>query len=82
MARDQHEEDLGSRLQNLQGPQCGKSIFYFDYYTSFANADQPRESYPKLKGKGAEVKDLVFPLSEIWDEVVDHQNELVLRRSA
>jgi hypothetical protein len=42
---------------------------------SFANVDKPHESYPKLKGKGAKVKDLVFPLSEIWNILVDANNK-------
>ena len=41
----------------------------------FASIDKPHESYPKLKGKGAEVKDLVFPLSEIWNILVDANNK-------
>ena len=43
--------------------------------SSFAGADKPHETYPKLEGKGAEVKDLVFPLSEIWANEVDRDSE-------
>ena len=33
---------------------------------SFCDKTKPSDHYPKLKGKGAEVKDLVLPLSKIW----------------
>ena len=33
---------------------------------SFCDADSPMMSYPRLKGKGAEVKDLVLPIREVW----------------
>ena len=33
---------------------------------SFCNPDKWDTGYPKLKGKGAEVKDLVVPLYKVW----------------
>ena len=33
---------------------------------SFCNKDKPFSHYPKLKGKGAEVRDLVWPLHQAW----------------
>lgn len=35
---------------------------------SFVDANQPRFTYPKLKGRGAEIRNLVWPLSAAWDE--------------
>ena len=34
--------------------------------SSVCNKDKPRAHFPKLKGKGAEVKDLALPLSKVW----------------
>jgi len=38
--------------------------------SSFCNPKNPGDHYPRLKGKGAEVKDLVAPLSTAWDMLV------------
>ena len=35
---------------------------------SFCDVDKPRSAYPKLKGKGAEIKDLVEPLLMAFDK--------------
>ena len=47
---------------------------------SFCNPDQPDKTFPKLKGKGAEVKDLVEPLYLVWDahKSADAHDALVL----
>ena len=37
--------------------------------SSSCNPGSPKEDFPSLKGKGAEVKDLVRPLLEIWCDV-------------
>ena len=34
---------------------------------SFTDPDRPRFAYPKLKGRGAEIKDLVVPLLNVFD---------------
>ena len=34
--------------------------------SSFTDPDRPGKHYPKLKGKGAEVKDLMLPMLHIW----------------
>ena len=34
--------------------------------SSFCNPDQPKYFYPKLKGRGGEVKALVWPLYMVW----------------
>ena len=33
----------------------------------FVNPSNPRRSYPKLKGRGAQVKSLVAPLLQLWN---------------
>ena len=33
----------------------------------FTDKKKPRETFPKLKGRGAEVRDLVWPLLETWN---------------
>ena len=33
---------------------------------SFCNQTQPFKFYPKLKGRGAEVRDLVWPVLKVW----------------
>ena len=37
----------------------------------FTNPDSPDKSYPKLKGRGAEIKELVQPLLFAWEALVD-----------
>ena len=37
--------------------------------STFCNPDAPHTTYPKLKGKGAEIKDLVFALNHIWSRL-------------
>ena len=44
--------------------------------SSFCNPDAPHTHYPRLKGKGAETKDLVAAMSFIWDSFVNPNNEL------
>ena len=39
--------------------------------SSFCDPTRPKAHYPKLKGKGAEVKGLVGPLSMVWNNVMD-----------
>lgn len=39
--------------------------------SSFILPEQPKKHYPKLKGKGAEVKDLVLPVLDVWQEFMD-----------
>ena len=34
--------------------------------SSFVDPDKAHSTYPKLRGKGAEIKDLVAPLLEVW----------------
>ena len=34
--------------------------------SSWCNPTTPKKFYPKLKGKGAEVRDLVMPLCKVW----------------
>ena len=36
---------------------------------SFCEAERPHAAYPKLKGKGAEVKDLAEPLLQVWEKL-------------
>ena len=46
----------------------------------FCNTSAPDRDYPKLKGKGAEIKDLVEPLHLIWSRHMrpgNHDDELV-----
>ncbi len=38
---------------------------------SFCDLDKPNGAYPKLKGRGAEVKDLVHPIIEVWRHYMD-----------
>ena len=37
----------------------------------FTNPDSPDKSYPKLKGRGAEIKELVQPLLFAWEALVN-----------
>ena len=43
--------------------------------SSFTNPQKPRGHYPKLKGKGAEVKGLVGPLCQIWHTCMEGGRE-------
>eukprot|EP00959_Pyramimonas_sp_CCMP1952_P115323 2410440-Pyramimonas_sp.AAC.1 len=36
---------------------------------SFTEEDHPHKVYAKLKGKGIESRDLVFPLSKVWQDL-------------
>ena len=42
---------------------------------SFCDESKPSGHYPKLKGKGAEVKGLVEPLGLVWAELMDSTHE-------
>lgn len=42
---------------------------------SFVAPEQPTKQYPKLKGKGAEVKDLVLPVMDVWAEHMNKRSE-------
>jgi hypothetical protein len=42
---------------------------------SFCDAENPRKHFPKLKGKGAEVKGLSTVLCKVWDRHMDPSNE-------
>ena len=33
----------------------------------FTDPDKPKENFPKLKGRGCEVKDVVRPIAHIWE---------------
>lgn len=43
--------------------------------SSFCAPTKPTEHYPKLKGKGAEVKDLVAPLCAIWKDITKSRKD-------
>jgi len=36
---------------------------------SFTDHESPKRAYPKLKGKGMEVKDLAAPLRHVWGQM-------------
>ena len=42
---------------------------------SLCDESKPSGHYPKLKGKGAEVKGLVEPLSLVWAELMDSNDD-------
>jgi hypothetical protein len=42
---------------------------------SFCNAEKPNGHYPKLKGKGAEVKGLALVLCKVWNDNMIPDNE-------
>lgn len=41
--------------------------------SSFTDENNPKGSYPKLKGKGAEVQNLVWPMLEAWKHFGGHE---------
>ena len=47
---------------------------------SFCDVDAPERSYPRLKGKGCEIKDLVLPLRTAWQRFmrVDHREDALV----
>jgi len=44
--------------------------------SSFCDHERPLASYPKLKGKGAEAKDLAAPLLAVWKKLKRQRNKL------
>jgi hypothetical protein len=42
---------------------------------SFTDADKPRVTYPKLKGRGAEIQNLVWPLHQAWVQFGKSSND-------
>lgn len=43
---------------------------------SFCDAKSPKKDYPRLKGKGAEAKDLVLPMLDIWKKYMRPLNKV------
>ena len=61
-------KELGIASQEL-----GSACTYTNLtIASFCDADRPHAAYPKLKGKGAEVKDLADPLLKVWAKLEDN----------
>ena len=43
--------------------------------SNFIDPENPHKAYPKLKGRGGEVKDLVRPLLLVWRELMTKGNQ-------
>ena len=55
-------------------PQHGRSRFFSLQLSMFTDPTSPLSSFPKLKGKGAEVRHLVPALQYAWDKLVMTHN--------
>ena len=72
---------IGSPSDNIDVVWCMIKEFYSTHhvtsqYTSFSlgsftQADKPRSDFPRLKGRGHEVKSVLLPLASIWQQCSD-----------